>query len=153
MVNRSSPWSPRSFAFVAAGLLLAGCERPADYSDLELVEVTGKITLDGQSLAGVTVRFEGPPNRFADGLTDTEGKYRLMYDSNQAGCTPGEKVVRILPGVVGEGGEEGSVLEGPDGQVTAAPASIPAEFNSASKLTASVSASQKTFNFDLKSQP
>jgi hypothetical protein len=137
--------------FVA--LLLAGCETGTDYSGLGLVDVTGKVTLDGAPLPDVTVRFEGPPNRFADGKTDAEGKFRLMYDSNQAGCLPGEKKVRIMSGSVGEGSDEGAPVEGADGKVTPPVQSIPAAYNSASQLTADVSPETKTFNFDLKSKP
>lgn len=135
------------------GLLFAGCEPATDYSDLNLVDVTGRVTMDGQPLAGATVRFEGPPNRFADGLTDTQGKYRLMYDSNQPGCMPGEKIVRIMAGAVGEGAEEGAALEGPEGRPLPTITSIPSEYNRSSKLSANVSASTKSFDFDLKSKP
>jgi hypothetical protein len=133
---------------------LAGCgERQTDYSELNLVDVTGRVTMDGQPLAGVSVRFEGPPSRFASGQTDAAGQYRLMYDSNQAGCTPGEKTVRIVAGSA-EGGEESAPVEGPDGQVLP-PASqqIPSQYNSDSKLTANVSPTSRTFDFDLKSKP
>ena len=110
--------------------------------------------MDGQPLPDVTVRFEGPPGRFADGKTDAGGNFRLMYDSNQAGCTPGEKVVRIVSGSLGEGSEEGSPVEGPGGQVVAPTVqAIPAVYNTASELTASVSSSNKTFTFELKSRP
>ena len=134
--------------------LAVGCDRPTDYSSLELVDVTGRVTMDGQPLAGATVRFEGPPNRFADGVTDADGKYRLMYDSSQAGCTPGEKVVRIVQGPVGEGSDEGTPVEGPDGEVVepASTGGIPARYNSQSELKAVVSESNKTFDFDLTSK-
>ena len=141
------------FGLALGAVLAAGCEQPSDYSSLELVEVTGQVTMDQQPLPGVTVRFEGPPRRFSEGQTDGEGKYLLMYDSTKPGCTPGEKVVRIVRGG-GEGSDEEGPVEGPDGQVIAAPVqTIPAAYNSASTLNASVSASNKTFNFDLKSQP
>ncbi len=136
-----------------AALLLVGCEAGTDYSGLGLVDVTGKVTLDGAPLPGVTVRFEGPPNRFADGKTDAEGNFRLMYDSNQAGCLPGEKKVRIMSGSVGEGSDEGAPVEGADGKVAPAVQSIPAAYNSASQLTANVTPDSKSFNFELKSQP
>lgn len=138
-----------------AAVLAIGCDRPTDYSTLELVAVTGRVTMDGQPLAGATVRFEGPPNRFCEGLTDADGKYRLMYDSNQAGCTPGEKVVRIVRGTVSEGSDEGTPVEGPDGEVIEPPSDaggIPARYNSQSELQAVVSASNKTFDFDLTSK-
>jgi hypothetical protein len=140
---------------IGLALPLAGCETPADYGSLDLVEVTGKVTLDSQPLEDATVRFEGPPGRFSTGQTDAAGVYRLMYDSAQAGCTPGEKVVRITKLAAAEGGEEEGVIEGADGQVIAAPAvePIPAEYNAASKLTANVSASNKSFDYDLNSKP
>jgi hypothetical protein len=144
----------RLIAVATLGLLvLSGCEDPTDYGSLNLVDVTGKITLDGQPLSGVTVRFEGPPLRFSEGITDAEGKYRLMYDSNQTGCTPGEKVVRVMRGG-GEGSDESTPVEGADGSVAAASAqAIPATYNSESTLKADVSETNKTFDFDLKSKP
>jgi len=132
---------------------LVGCEERMDYASLNLVNVTGKVTMDGKPLPGVTVRFEGPPNRFADGKTDTDGKYELMYDSNQAGCMPGEKVVRIMQGGAGEGSDEEAPVEGPDGRVAAAAQQIPASYNRQSTLKANVTAENKTFDFDLKSSP
>ncbi len=140
------------FLAALATFLLAGCEPPTDYSSLELVDVTGQVTMDGQPLAGATVRFEGPPNRFAEGKTDAEGQYRLMYDSNQAGCLPGEKTIRIVLGSVGEGSDEGGG-ERAKGGVAPAAQSLPAAYNSQSTLKADVSASHTVFNFDLKSQP
>ena len=145
----------RQFALIAAltGGVLVGCEERMDYTSLGLVHVTGRVTMDGNPLTGVTVRFEGPPNRFADGKTDTNGKYILMYDSNQAGCLPGEKIVRIMQGGAGEGSEEESPVEGPDGRVAAVAQSIPATYNRRSMLKANVTPENKTFDFDLKSSP
>src|SRR5262245_60189529 len=100
-------------AVLAAGLLI-GCEERQDYKSLNLVGGTGRVTLDGKPVPGVTVRFEGPPNRFADGTTDAEGKYVLMYDSNQPGCLPGDKLVRIMQAGAGEGSDEETPVEGPD---------------------------------------
>jgi hypothetical protein len=140
-------------AAVLAGGLLVGCEGRMDYESLGLVNVTGRVTMDGRPLSGVTVRFEGPPNRFADGKTDSDGKYVLMYDSNQAGCLPGEKVVRIMQGGVGEGSDEATPVEGPDGRAAAATQTIPASYNRQSTLNANVSADNKMFDFDLKSSP
>ena len=131
--------------FLLGGVGLCGCEQATDYSSLDLVDVTGKVTLDGQPLAGATVRFEGPPLRFSEGVTDAEGKYKLMYDSNQAGCTPGEKTVRITSGAASE--------EGADPDSAKASGTIPATYNSQSTLKADVSESNKTFDFDLKSTP
>ena len=132
-------------------LVLTGCEKGPNYGELNLVAVTGKVTLDGQSLPNVTVRFEGPPNRFADGKTDANGNYRLMYDSNQAGCLPGEKKVKIMSGPVGEASGEDAPSEGAAAKPAAA--IIPAKYNSSTELRADVSPSNKSFDFDLKSTP
>ena len=143
----------RQFLLIAAlmGWLLVGCNDHMDYGSLGLVKVTGRVTMDGKPLPGVTVRFEGPPNRFADGKTDADGKYVLMYDSNQAGCLPGEKVVRIMQGGGGEGEE--APVEGADGRDPAPPQSIPPSYNRRSTLKANVSAEKSKFDFDLKSNP
>ncbi|WP_254506650.1 carboxypeptidase-like regulatory domain-containing protein [Anatilimnocola floriformis] len=143
----------KSWVVLAALLLLTGCGSRVSYHELGLVSVSGRVTLDGQPLAGVTVRFEGPPNRFSGGKTDSGGRYRLLYDSNQAGCTPGEKIVRITAGGAGEGSDEETPIEAPDGKAAAPAQAIPAAYNSASTLTANVSSSNRSFNFDLKSMP
>jgi len=134
-------------AFCLLNAFLTGC-KPDGYAELGLVGVTGKVTLDGQPLAGANVVFESPDKRTARGLTDAEGKYALMYDSETPGALPGPKVVRITiadVGVEGGGAGEGSAFTGKE--------RLPARYNRQSKLTADVSASQKTFDFELKSAP
>jgi hypothetical protein len=127
--------------------LLAGCQ-PDGYSELGLIEVTGKVALDGQPLAGANVVFESADKRTSTGITDSSGSYTLMYDSETPGATPGPKIVRITTanvGVEGGGAAEGAA---PAGQER-----LPTKYNRQSELTADVSASNKTFNFDLKSTP
>ncbi len=141
-----------SLSVVAIGLLI-GCEQQMDYASLGLVQVSGKVTMDGAPLPGVTVRFEGPPNRFADGRTDANGKYVLSYDSNQTGCLPGEKIVRIMAGGAGEGFEEEGPVEGADGKVVKQVGAIPPSYNQQSTLTANVTPEKTTFDFELKSSP
>ena len=68
-----------------------------------------------------------------------------MYDSERTGCPPGPKTVRITTAGVEEEGAD------PDNPVPGE--KIPAAYNRESKLTADVSASNKSFDFDLKSQP
>jgi len=137
-----------SLLVLLSGLLfLAGC-KPDGYAELGLVAVTGKVTLDGQPLPSANVAFESPDKRLATGVTDAEGKYALMYDSETPGALPGPKVVRITVadvGVEGGGGAEGAASAGKE--------RIPARYNRQSELQADVSPSQKTFDFDLKSAP
>jgi hypothetical protein len=125
-------------------LLASGCESSprADYSGLGLVEVNGRVTLDGIALSGARIEFESPNATRSTATTDAHGRYRLMFDSDMPGCLPGEKIVRIrMPSASAE-------IENPD----AAPASgvvIPLRYNAESQLAANVSAQQKTFDFDL----
>jgi hypothetical protein len=126
-------------------LWLPGCGK-SGYSELGLLDVTGTVTLDGKPLPGAKVAFEGDDKRSAIGTTNSTGNYALMYDSQTRGATPGAKIVRITTAEVGEGG---GAAEG----AAAAQEKVPARYNRQSELKADVSASNKTFNFDLKSAP
>jgi hypothetical protein len=125
------------------GLAIAGCARDS-YEELGLVEVIGRVTLDGQPLPGAKVVFEGDDKRTAIGVTDSGGQYRLMYDSQTPGVVPGPKTVRITladSDVEGGGASEGAPAKAE---------SIPPRYNRQSELRADVSPSNRTFNFDLK---
>jgi len=139
-------WQMKNIATVGFLFLLSGCASDG-YSQLGLVPVTGVVTLDGKPLADAKVVFEDSELRQATGTTDAAGNYKLMYDSNTPGVTPGPKTVRITVADVQE--EGGGAAEG------AAPAkeTIPSRYNTRSELKADVSSSAKTFNFDLKSTP
>lgn len=140
---------PRTCVLIAMllpGCLCAGCQSTptADYSDLGLIDVSGRVTLDGIALQGARVEFESPDATCSTATTDAQGRYRLMFDSRQRGCLPGAKIVRIrmAPAPADE--------EDPD----APPSSgvvIPARYNADSQLTANVSATQRTFDFALTS--
>jgi hypothetical protein len=137
---------PRVLTLGSLLLLVGGC-RPAptvDYDKLELLDVTGQVTLDGIALQGARVEFESADATCSTATTDADGRYRLTFDSRRQGCLPGTKVVRIrmAPAPANE--------EDPD----AAPTSgvvIPARYNSDSQLTATVSSTQRTFDFALLS--
>lgn len=142
-------------------LMLAGCStKPQmDYSKADLVEVTGKVTLDGQPLSFAVISFDSPDGQFSFGMTDQDGTYRLQFDSVMTGCTKGPKVVQIsttrkILGLnvadegadeEGEGGEEGE--DGPQ----SGPEKVPECYNKESKLAVTVSDSDTTFDFALNS--
>jgi len=131
-------------------MCLAGCSD--GYGELGLVDVTGKVTLDGQPLAGALVRFEvSSGGAGAEGKTDAEGKYRLMYDSKHPGCPPGPKMVRITLANVDVEGADPDAAPVEEGAVQ--PESLPAIYNRRSNLKADVSPSNREFSFDLKSKP
>lgn len=131
---------------------LPGCQEgwEADYSQLDLVEVRGRITMDGRPLDGVTVIFEHPDRTYSYGKTDANGDYSLMFDSIQSGALPGPKTVRLRQGGGGEASEEGPV-ENADGTVTVAKDSIPPCYGTKSQLQVTLEGSSQTVNFDLKS--
>lgn len=142
--------------------IVAGCSTaPAvDYGSLGLVDVTGTVTLDGQPLEYAVITFEDPTtSQYSYGLTDAEGKYTMQLDSDQNGVMPGSKVVRISTTrkILGlnsmeEGGEEAE-SDGPgERRKSADEELVPEQYNSQSTLTAEVSSSQSTFDFDLMSK-
>lgn len=139
---------------------LSGCSatNDIDYGSVDLVSVSGTVTLDGKPLAGAVVTFEDPEKgTFSFARTNSSGGYTLQFDSQMDGVIPGKKVVqfsttRNVLGLKGEEGEEegeSSTEEGeaPEGTTEA----VPACYNKESKLAVEVTASTNSFDFDLKS--
>lgn len=145
----------------AAALAGPGCnmQPTVDYSKLDLVSGTGTVTLNGQPLPDAVVMFEDAENgTVCVGLTDSAGRYQLRVDSRKKGVTAGRKIVRIstatrIPGLnVGFNGEGGEAKEGGEqGGSTPPQELVPARYNKDSQLTVEVTASQKTYDFELTS--
>jgi hypothetical protein len=172
----SARWQRTLAIVIPLLLMIVGCgKRATDYSSLNLATVTGKITLNKEPLVGATVVFEGEAGRFAFGTTDEYGRYKMMFNSEQAGVLAGKKKVRVTMSLVGEsaGVEVDPDGEDPDGEdpdgedpdgedpdgeenntdgESAPPISIPARYNSATTLEAIVEAGKsQQFDFDLES--
>lgn len=147
---------------ICLGLFIViGCGRNGlepDYDKLGLVEVSGRVTLDGQPLAGVQVVFEESQFIYSYGDTDQEGRYQLMFDSRKSGIMPGKKTVRFRPRTISEaeGGGAGKAGAGetesddPDVSSGGLPP-IPDCYKRGSKIQVEVTPSTKSFNFSLKS--
>lgn len=129
----------------------------ADYSRVELIQVSGKVTIDGQPLVGAVVTFEAADGQFSYGLTDSNGAYALQFDSDKSGVTPGAKIVRIstarkIPGLnTSEGSEAGEASTESGPSAPAAAERVPDRFNSQSELRADVTRSQ-SFDFAIESK-
>jgi hypothetical protein len=144
----------RRVAGLLAGLIAlaaAGCGtggRGPDYSGVELVEVTGRVTLDGEPLAGAELLFIATDGCWSSGLTDQDGRYRLRYDSNRFGTPPGPKLVRIhaRPVMIDAAGEA-QEAERLDDSLPRDP--LPARYNSQSTLSAEISGPTADLNFAL----
>jgi hypothetical protein len=137
-------------------LLLAGCSTGPrmDYSQVELVDATGTITLDGQPLAGAVVTFDGDDGTFSYGLTDSAGHYTLQFDSVKQGVKTGKKTVRISTTRKILGLNSDDEAGGGEGQKAKAPAAVervPAKYNKNSELTVEVTPDRTEYDFDLKS--
>lgn len=140
-------------------LLLVGCSTAPqmDYSKADLVEVTGTITMDGAPLAFAVLSFDSPDGQFSYAMTDTAGAYRLQFDMNKSGCTKGPKVVQVSTSrkILGLNvAEEAGGEEEGEGETRKRPTpeTVPVCYNKKSILKAEVSASNTTFDFDLKSE-
>jgi hypothetical protein len=104
----------------AAVLFVSGCGGGPG-----LGNVSGKVTLDGQPLAGALVEFQPSEGRGSIGSTDAQGVYKLSYTEN----------------TMADDEEE----QKPGGK-------IPARYNSQSELTAEVKSGSNEHNFDLQSK-
>ena len=152
----------------ALAAVVCGCDTTtprADYGSLNLVDVTGTVTLDGEPLADAVITFDEPDGRtFSFARTDASGGYRMRFDSDVDGVTPGPKRVRIsttrsIVGLEPPGAAESDGLDeaedGAEGEESAGPAGeerVPERYRGEdSELTANVSDENDTFDFDLTS--
>lgn len=96
--------------------------------------VSGKVTLDGQPLAGATVEFSPEGGSPAYGVTDEQGRYTLLFSADQKGAAVGNQRVRIFSFNEGRPREKERV---------------PVKYNRQSELVRDVKRGQQTFDFDL----
>ncbi len=145
---------------VAVVLSAGGCSptNSIDYGKVELISVSGTVTLDGSPLAGAVITFDNTEmGTFSFARTDSSGNYTLLFDSEKKGVTPGRKVVQIsttrsVLGLPGEEGVEAGESSTESGQKKEkSEDKVPKCYNKESKLTVEVTSSSSVFNFDLKS--
>ncbi len=138
---------------VVAISMISGCGgQSPDYASLNLVEVSGTVTLDGEPLVGAAVLFEADDQTFSYAETNSRGEYALQFNSEISGVMPGPRTVRITS--VGLSFEDSGADEEESedvGQPVREPERVPSRYNSASTLTVTVSESERQFDFDLTS--
>ena len=143
---------------LAAIVLTIGCGK----GKLATINVTGKVTYEGEPLADAAVRFspKGAEGNAAYGTTDANGFYKLqtLLGEANAGTTPGEYLVTISKREQLERADEDGRNDGPSKPSTApsGPTPMPKSFiperyesTTTSNLTATVSKESKEHNFDL----
>lgn len=116
---------------IALALALAGC------GSSQFGGVHGRVTLDGEPLAGATVEFSPEGGSPAYGVTDQDGKYQLLFSSEQQGAPIGTNRVRITS----FNEAEPRIKE-----------RVPLKYNRKSELTRDVGRGQQEFNFDLSTK-
>lgn len=123
----------RVLGCLLTALLLCGCNGES----VEVVPVTGRVTLDGKPLAGARIRFQ--PERSGSpsyGTADQEGRYELGYKRGQLGALIGWHAVQIE-----RDGQNPSLRE------------LPARYNEQSELRREVKADgANSFDFELTSK-
>lgn len=149
--DERSPGLARQFRALAACLLalsmalLAGCS--GNKPDVPFGTVTGRVTWKGEPVVDALVAFEPPTGRGSYGRTDSTGSYQLRYRGKPWGAVVGEHVVRITTS---------QLLNAEKERNGAAPEIsreiLPAKFNRASRLTATVREGENTIDFDLNDQ-
>jgi hypothetical protein len=134
---------------IAAMLVIAGCSsRPAD--EPPLGRVRGKVTMDGQPLAGVDVAFLPEKGRPSMATTDAAGHYDLWYVNRTMGAKVGPHKVFVRPTEMPP--EEAAANGSSRGAPGALPPKIPAKYTKRSTLAAEVKPGRNTFDFALESK-
>ena len=117
-------------------LLCAGCgssEKP-----LDLAEVKGTVTLDGQPLAKARVSFNPEKGPSSGAVTDDAGNYVLRNKIGKPGAMIGNHRVEISTDL--------------DGTNQPKNEKVPPQYNRATTLKATVAKDPNTINFDLTSK-
>lgn len=119
----------------------SGCRsRPSDQPDLGTV--TGVVTMDGAPLAGVLISFAPEAGRASQAVTDSEGRYELIYIGKTMGAKVGNHTVHITTPVEDESDPDARKVK----------ETIPAKYNKNTTLTAEVKAGKNTVDFKLESK-
>ena len=179
LVRAKSKW----LCLIALPVLLTGCQNSikTDYHKLDLGEVSGTITLDGQPLSNVHVMFQSPENAdFSTGTTDVNGNYTMMFNSEKEGVLAGRQIVRIRkkrfserdytqfrnailyedepdasssPETSGNEEEEAGDFESvnPPAEQSEESGELPANYHIESQIQVVVKNQDQVFDFDLKS--
>lgn len=139
---------------VLSATMLLGCSTGpvADYSKLGLVEISGTITLDSTPIEGAAIYLIDDQERYSFGVTDAAGRYKLMLNSEKSGIVPGAKHVEIstVRNPLGDAEDDGGDEEDPDA-MTEKVEKIPECYNKKSTLDVTITTSDSSLDFDLKS--
>lgn len=132
---------PRFCLSVLLLVVLAGCGS----SGPPIAAVYGVVKLDDKPVPGALVQFTPENGRPSSGVTDSNGRYDLVYTHDQKGALLGTHKVKITTG------REKAIVEGKVVQETVLE-KIPMQYNVNSNLTAAVKTSGSAIDFALSSK-
>ncbi|MCA9072474.1 MAG: hypothetical protein KDA84_26300 [Planctomycetaceae bacterium] len=129
------------------GFFVTGCGKDAAYEGPPRVALSGRVTIDGQTVDGGTISFiPQSPNLRVTGGPISNGLYSIVEEK---GAHEGGYRVEIrCPKPNGKKFKDSDTGEMKDQLVE----SVPAKFNTKSTLSVSVSPQNSTLHFDLKSK-
>ena len=138
----------RNFLLVLSVLLLCFCGCPGSSGNVGWVD--GVVTLDGDPVAGATVRFYPETGRGSSGKTDTNGYYELRYTRSEMGAIIGKHKVTITT----EAATTGSYEQEEKKEARARVASIPKKYRDREKteLVKTVESGSNTIDLELTSK-
>ena len=135
---------------VSSLVMISGCGPQSDLPDLGTV--TGVVTMDGEPLAGVSVKFVPVGGRTSSATTDGSGRYELTYTREVKGAEVGEHTVYITSQGSEGGGNPNEETGGGGGAVEVFTGTIPEKYNEKTELKATVTAGSNTCDFPLESK-
>ena len=132
MSQPSVPWAFGSWVFL--GLMAGVCLAAAGCGGRGFAEVTGTVLVDGKPLQGAFVTFvpEGPDVVRGVGVTNAEGRYRVIRPGSKVGAMMGKNRVSV------SGGDTGR--------------SLPPQYSTKSTLTYEVTRGSNVYDIDIKTK-
>lgn len=125
------------------GLALSsqGCQS----DEIELGQVTGLVTVDGQPIESAQLEFTPTDGRMSIAQTDANGHYQLRYTSDRKGAMIGTHKVAVTTALQPVQ-EEGAPWTKGRKEL------LPAKYHSQTELTAEVKPGSNEINFELTSK-
>lgn len=137
--------SRRVRSLVATAVVFGGLAGCGEDVGVELVPITGVVTLDSKPLANARVIFAPTNGRPSAGTTDAEGRYELFYTVEEPGVLPGSHTVSISTFL-----EPDSDSDDPEKQ-HGRPESVPTIYNRRSTLSHEIAPEHsEPVDFELK---
>jgi hypothetical protein len=113
----------------------------------ELAEVSGTVTLDGKPVPNAVLTFIPTGGTTSYGMTNAEGKYKMMFTDTKSGAMLGTHSVELQ--VKRYSKDEVIEMKAAGMDATTDFVQIPKKYNKPGALTAEVKKGKNTINFQL----